>query len=103
MSGTAGSMGDNAKIASNVSENIGVKASGVDPVIALARESYEVGEKASLGRRKPFGSMNDNAHTASKNKASARENAHNASVTIDTCRDVAQNASHDTGSAGKNA
>ncbi len=47
--------------------------------------------------------MSDNAHTASKNKASARENAHNARVTIDTCRDVAQNASHDIGSAGKNA
>ena len=49
MSGTAGSMGDNAKIGSNVAEHICVKESGVDPVIGFARESYDWEKRLPLG------------------------------------------------------
>ena len=49
VSGTAGNVGDDPDTVSDSAEHVGVNTGGIDPVLALAREGYEVGEKAPKG------------------------------------------------------
>ena len=49
VSGTAGNVGDDPDTVSANAEHVGVNTGGIDPVLALAREGYEVGEKAPKG------------------------------------------------------